>query len=615
MLLNRAAPFKQTLHFLPAIQHLVLPEPFEVPVYVGMMILFAIVIAVRVRRKKQKSGKMPMFPIVILSLMLFMSIGTYPMAQVDLESSIPFVYIAFLLFSIGLFWFLFKRATSKLHIFLTYVFLFLYLGLVLFEPRMAVNNHDFSFLFGPVLQISRGVTMYRDVFVQYGFLSIIAFSLLLKTHMFNPFYIVTVVWALHLIEFFLIFIIVSRATKSKIFALITLGAALTISYFGLLSPAMNYPQAGAFRWFSCIIVLTASQFFTKITNKKFIAITAFMTLMGIDSGIIIAGGYFLTLVTQIASKKLLPRKVIQTYGMYLLSLLSLYIVYVIVFSVVGWSVVDPVFMVKSITHYAQSGYYMLPVPPYTYLWLLVFVYLYALGYYLKHTSETTLLLGTSIAFMGSLYYIGRSHPHNLFHITTLVLPVVGILCGRVYYKLTDRHYKHAFLIACLVAGVILPALFRSGAIHSNIARKVQQYKKGDIFRPELETIISQKYKTEIEWLNSEQREKPLLIISNDESYLLYLSNKKSLISQLPLVANVTAEDINKTAQQVAIHCPQRLYVNKAVVTGKPIVYVPLGSFDEMMSPQQELYDKIQSDCKGQYVVKRCNILCEIIIMK
>lgn len=54
MLLNRAAPFKQTLHFLPAIQHLVLPEPFEVPVYVGMMILFAIVIAVRVRRKKTK---------------------------------------------------------------------------------------------------------------------------------------------------------------------------------------------------------------------------------------------------------------------------------------------------------------------------------------------------------------------------------------------------------------------------------------------------------------------------------------------------------------------------------------------------------------------------------
>lgn len=612
--LNKSVPFKQTLHFLPGMQHAVSPEPYEVPVYIGMIVLCSLFIALKIRNKtKQKPKKVPIFFIIILSLMLFMNLGPYPLMQIESGSIVTLIYIFFLLLSLGLFWLLFNRARTIFRTGLVYTLLFLFLAFVLFEPRMPVNNHDFSFFFGPVLQISRGIGMYKDVFVQYGFLPIIAFSLLLKAQVLNPFHMTTMIWLMYVIEFMLIFIIVYKTTELRTIALITLGSVIVISYNSLLSLAIAYPQTGAFRWLACIVVITTS-LFSRITHKKFIIVTTIMTFMNLDTGIVIAIGYALTLLIEALSHRISYFNAMKTYIVYLLFMMIFFGLCMILFLFMKWPLINPnpLIMFHTITKYAKDGFGMLPFPQYTYFWLVSFFCFSAIWYGLKR-SITTLLLAAHIAILGSVYFVGRSHPHNLFHIAVLVIPIMGILCGLFYKNLREQSYKRLFLIFYTLLSIIIPAIFRGDAIKNNLIQVAAYYGKESIEKPILESKIHQKYNKELRWLTDGKEKSPILILSYDESYLYYITNRISLVTQLPIIANITSDDLHSSLQQISAQCPKHLFVDKMLTMSETATPSEFALINSLLEAQKEIYNKMKILCDGHYVVKRCNILCEVIV--
>lgn len=610
LLLNSNTVFGQPMRVLTELQYIVIPEPYEIPVYFFLLFLGFIYIVLRSDNiKKMASSKQLNFITIVLVFLLVMNLGPYPLTDFEVGSNIALAYALILLLYIGLFWFMFEKAKKTFLVGFVYILLFLSLAILLFAPGLPVQSNDFSYFFGPVLQISRGVHMYTDVAVQYGFLSIILLALLVKEQVLNPFSIATTIWAMYVVEYILIFMIVSKMTKSKIVALITLGSVLTVSHFSLLTLAIRHPQTGAFRWLAFFIIIAAS-LFSKIAHKKFIIITALMTLMNIDTGVAIAITYAMTLCSELFTRTLTLIEALKAYILYIIFVIFFFCLCMILFLLMQWPLINPLSMFHTLSQYAQGGVAMLPVSIKTYFWLVLFIYFSALWYGIQRKA-TTLVLAANCAVMGSIYFIGRSHPHALFHISVLIIPVIGILVGMYYQHLTKKNNKSILLIAYIIVGILIPITFRGNAIKTNLLELRARYKSGPYVKTILETKLQKNYIPELQWLTKNNSASPILILSIYDSYLYYLTNRNSLTSQVPIIASITSDALRKSAQQISLTCPSRLYVDKSLLTYKRNA-VSTNIHYADIAPHYYLYKEIQKQCKGEYITNRCNNLCEVI---
>src|SRR3989344_2987739 len=291
------------------------PEPFEIPLYLILSIIFVIIILSKsinflTLRTSPKRG------IFFLALLLsfYLNIGSYPMKNniqfienlVDPNTSV-FILTAYI-GAVSIIIVLAHRLRHRL--ILLFSLILIAIALFTFEPGFPSSNHDTSYFLGPIYEISQGKTIFTTTSSQYGFLSILILAFMTKLNIFNPFYLPFLTWLLYILEYFLCFYIIYRSSKSITLALLGLFSILTISYFSLFHLPNTFPQIGPMRWLPLIISLFLIQKFKNITDPKLILLFSLLSLWNTEAGIALFLSYAFTLFMLTMVGAISKRKVV-----------------------------------------------------------------------------------------------------------------------------------------------------------------------------------------------------------------------------------------------------------------------------------------------------------------
>jgi len=532
-LLNRWSPPVENPDFFS--RELFAPEPFEIPLYLILSIIFVIIILSKsldflTLRTSPKRG------IFFLALLLsfYLNIGSYPMKNnvqfienlVDPTTSVFIlaVYLTTITIIIAAAYWLRRRWIFLLSLILIVIALFT------FEPGFPSSAHDTSFFLGPIFEIAHGKTIFSETSSQYGFLSILVLALLTRLHLFNPFYLPFLTWILYILQYFLAFYIIYKASRSLVFALIGLFSILTISYFSLFHLPNTFPQIGPMRWLPLIISLFLVQSNKNITNFKLIFLLSLLSLWNVEAGIALFLSYSFTLFL-LATVKIVSRKnMIKSIIFLAVDMLTIFIILNVIHLVSGKQMINFVAAFTRLREFAIAGIAMIPMPWRTHFWLVLLIYFASIIYFFRqkkielggeigrvpvsaqrffqpvagreHLREgksrqnltQLLLFSANLSLFASVYYVGRSHAHNLFHISLFFLLNTFIFIGLTkneFIKIKHNKYSYfIFYILFFIFFIVYPAFNRKQALASMIKTKFDRLKTcSSVSFPSLRSIF------------------------------------------------------------------------------------------------------------------------------
>lgn len=645
--LNRWFPPYQDPNFFA--KELFSPEPYEIPLYLGLTFIwvvsiyfgpkiFKVLAGGSIRRVPQARRIFPAFrwfehlregksrrnlpiQIVIFIFLLgifFINIGVYPLqdntqyiqSPVDSISS-NFIFTAYLslITLIILAAHIFKK--SKIIII---PLILVTITLFTFEPRFPLSSHDVTYFLGPIYEISHGKTIFTTTSSLYGFLSILSLGFLYQLKIFNPFYLPFLTWLLYIMQYFLSFLIIYKSSKSIIVGLLGLFSILTLNYFSLFHFPISFPQIGPFRWLPLIISLFLLQRYQKLTNLKFIFSLSLLSLWNIETGIALFLTYSFTLFLLVVSGKIDLKKLIRSVGLLVFNIFLFFITLNIIHFLLGKPLIDYIAASNRLRDFAVSGIAMIPMPWRTHFWFVLLVYFATIIYFfrswvleIRNSENSILLFSANLSLFAGIYYIGRSHPHNLFHISIFFLLNVFLLLSKIFeYILHQNKSKKtlfSFYLIIFTLFIVYPGFSRKQALATMIKTKFDNLKKEQIFRPELEKQVKNFYLFEAEMIRESLIKDEILILSVDDTYLFYLVDKKNLLLDNPQsgLASASKKELKHTMEKILKTCPQKIAVN-CTLFGCP----EYSTFNhEAVDVQKIILDSLEKSCKVKYELLKC----------
>jgi len=112
--------------------------------------------------------------------------------------------------------------------------------------------------------------------------------------------------------------------------------------------------------------------------------------------------------------------------------------------------------------------------------------------------------------------------------------------------------------------IIYPALMRKISLSEMIIVKLKRLTQGQIFKTEMDEILTKRYSKELSLINKYLKESGVAIIHNDDTYLLYLTKKKNLLDANPQVGIDTKDDLAQAIDNFAKECPEKVAVDCSV---------------------------------------------------
>ena len=546
------------------------PEPFEIPLYIFLSLLFVIMIWFFYNFKP--ALKIPALDKTFLSV------------------------IKILVFLLLLILFLSKRGSFPLG------------GDTSIHPSQ-ISIPDLSFFYGPIYEVASGKTIFTDIPSQYGFLSIIFFAILYKVTQFNFAYLPIFISITYIIEYFFCFYLIKQISKSTFFSLLGLFSTIVINYF-----ASTYgPQASPLRWLPIFLTLYLLYKFKKAHNKILLFLIPILSLWNIDSGIALIIGYSFTLFILFISGRINFKKLLSTY--FFLALFSILLVGVIegFHLLFGFQPVDFFKLYHSIRKYALVGTGMVPIEPHTYFWFVMLVYFASIIYFFRNTKNVSygqdntlslqlLLFSANLMLFASIYYVGRSMSHELYTISTFAILTFFLLIGSTYQNIPIKLRALTFALIFLFL-IIFPVFKRFEFIKEKVIIKISNLAEGKIFPPGIDQTIKEKYRKEVELISNNIKEKEILIISADDTYLFYLINKKNLLDANPTWGTIQIKSEVEPAIKRAVNtCPKKIVVDCSLLNKCPS-YKTLTQGDLNAFPF--LLQQLEKDCNVRYSPSIC----------
>lgn len=592
------------------------PEPFEMPLYV-LLIFFASTALWLFHRKTKYEAKKLLFGkktllhqiLLVLLLALFVTnLNSYPMAHSvypyqNLDSRI--VYFGYFLFMMMIFVPLFLFSIiSKFRFF--FPIILVVIAFLTFEPRFPIVGHDYSYFFGPVWEVLTGRTLYTDTPSQYGFVSILLLAVLHKLNLLNISSLPILVWFLYIAEYTIIFYLIYRVGKSLGLAYLGLIAVVVVNYYSIYHLPASIPQAGPLRWIPLILSILVAYKFKSLTSKYFIFFTAIASLWVLDSGFFLIIAFLATLLLLFMTKNISWRQFLKSIILLLLSQTAFFLIINGFHLLFGYKPVNIVAVFLKIQQYAKAGFGMIPISSHSYFWVTSLLYFVSVIYFLrKKTPDFTdqiLLFSTNISAAAAIYFVGRSHVHNLFH-----LALFPILNAYLFFGLILKNFgkKPKFLVLTMLflIFVVYPAYNRQEVMAEMIKEKIKRFNAGSIFTPEWTTQLPKKYNKEISLIKNNITEEQIVILSPDDTYLFYLTGKKNLLKDNSQITILTKKDMDASLSEVYQTCPERIVVDctlfKQCVDSKPFSQVAFFSI------QPILLDSIQKNCNVSYQPAVC----------
>ena len=137
--------------------------------------------------------------------------------------------------------------------------------------------------------------------------------------------------------------------------------------------------------------------------------------------------------------------------------------------------------------------------------------------------------------------------------------------------------------------------------------KLKRLTAGNIFKSEMKNILTKRYSKETQLIINNLKDDKIAILSNDDTYLFYLTGKKNLLDANPQVSIDTQSDLDHAFENFARHCPDKIAAD-CVVFGRCSQSV---GFDQSgFFPQSIFLNEIQKKCAVKYEPVQCtNQLC------
>jgi len=591
----RIIPFLNNL-FPPIMPHNfiraeVAPEPFEIPIYLllsGLMILLIWLYYKKLKPliKKRLKVKSIIFSsilraVILITLLIFFiqSLGQYPMAH-DIypyqQGENPntyhislFIYLTamiVILIETVLLEKILKRKKWFLF-FISFVVLFL-VAAVLFEPRFPIYGLDYSYFFGPIWEIAHGKTIFTQAASQYGFLSILILAVLFKLQLLSLWNLPVVIWLLYIVEYYLIFYLIYKISNSSILGLIGLFSVVTLNYFSSYITPISLPQVGPMRWLSIILAVFIFYRCKRFNSKILIIALSLLSFWIIDNGISIILAYLFTLFLLTITGLTDLRAAIKTAVIFCVTVLSIFLCINIIHLVFGFKSIDLRLVFLKLRQYAQAGYGMIPIEFKNYFWLVLLLYFSICTYVFKNAKSSPmygqgsalslLLFSANLMLFTSVYFVGRSHPHNLFMIAPIVILSGFLLIGSTWQIIKSIKIKFVVFLILFLLFVAYPASQRQEIMTKLFIGKISGYHQKNIFSVETKQILTNKYKKEIEMIKLDFPQEKILLLSDDDIYLFYLTGKQSYLMDDPQVTILTQQDIDYSTKEATSSCPKKM---------------------------------------------------------
>lgn len=616
-----------TFFFPPVVEEqflrdIAFPKPFDIPLYLGltMLMIVALWLSKRLARhmgfgsldfikKFPMVGKICFF--VVLLLIFISHLGSYPLAFVaepfTLRSDkglywlIPGLYLSAILFVIvesAIIWMMTNKNKRGALIF--FLSILIVIVIFTFEPHFPISPHDYAFFFGPILEIAQGKTIFTDIPVQHGMLPILLLSILYKVGIFKLATLPILIWLLYVAQYFLMFYIFLRISRSIGFALIGLFSIITINYYSLYHLAISVPQIGPMRWLpGVIIVLLLMK--NRIDSRKIVFAVSLFTFWILDAGIALILSYVATLAVLFLNRVIsFKRAVIATCSIAaLIGMLALLLTVAHIIS--GYALIDWPSVFIRLREYAGQGIAQMPMVEKSFLWIVILTYVASIVYFLGNRNQSLLLFSANLSLFSSIYYVGRSHPHNLFHISALALLNLFILLSLIVTHITSRRIKIGFLLIFFTLTIVLPALARSYTLTEIIISRYERLRVGNPLTSEVEEKLIPYYSKEAQLIRDNIPEKEALVLSTDDTYLLYLSKKTSMLGENPQVAILSQMALQKATQKPSRICPNTIAVDCTIFNRCP----PFAYFGEPAFTTDRILAEIEKQCKINYIPKTC----------
>lgn len=561
------------------------PEPYEIPLYLGLAAFFILSIWAYYNFVKKRIKltipfifKSPL--LLVLVYFFYISLGGYPLGQqidpypIRTDTSIYtigfFIYIFFIATVIFELFFLNKILVGKKSLrFILFGLIAAIIALVTFEAKFPIAGLDYPFFYGPILEIMAGKTIFTQVLSQYGYLSVLSLAALTKVHLFSIAYLPALIWFFYIAEYFICFYLIFKFGNSIALALIGLFSIITINYFSLIHLPIVIPEVGPFRWLPIFLSLLLFYKLKKIDSTLFIFLLALSSFWMMDVGISMLLAYAATVSMFVLSGGLDIKKAVKSVILLASALIAIQITINIAHLLLGYSNVDIISSFVSIHKYAAQGLGMITLPYQNFFWIAILIYFTAVVLFFRKwkpdfNSQAIVFLA-NLSLFASVYYVGRSHTHNLFHISVFFIFILFLILGSYVKKITSRQMVAIVYVLLFIIFIVYPAYMRRFTLIEMVSTNIAALSRGNIFTPEMNELLQNKYRTDIKFINQNMREDKIAIFSTDDTFLFYLTGKKNLLDVNPQFGIDSKRDMDFALKTIIKNCPQKIVVDCYVV--------------------------------------------------
>lgn len=500
--------------------------------------------------------------------------------------------------------------------------------ILLFDPTFSFNTHHYNFYLGPVNDVLHGRSMMVDTSCQYGLL-VVYFLSFLFTH-FLPFTykaFAFFIFLLYFVYYVGLYFCFRYWTRSYLLALVGMFLILLFNYFSqvhycLTDPfsstdigPFSYPSIGPLRFgmfFIIFVLFLAKNKYTEhpattVIDYFILFFSAFSLFWGFEVGVyIILAVFSAYIISYLIETNFAYRDTRNNFIHFLIEIVLKFLILIVTIVLISgiislftyirsgqmpnWQL----FYGNALLY--KSGLMMLPMPSVGPYYLVLVIYFIAIIYLFinilfKHQIKDVKVV-SFITFFGILqfvYYLGRSHPVNLYHvcipaIMLLVWFISKIKECNINCKLSSDSGRLNYIFLILIISSI--STFSALELHkdwqsiiSHYVRKynfIKENKAGIMKLGETDEAILEKAKLIKEFAPDET--KVALIAGDNDTRVLINAGKTNLMEFFSISEITTWGRVKESANIVNKAKPDYLFLEDSPYSRNFPEYIDLTDY-------------------------------------
>lgn len=213
-------------------------------------------------------------------------------------------------------------------------------------------------------------------------------------------------------------------------------------------------------------------------------------------------------------------------------------------------------------------------------------------------ADQTCVFSANLSLFSSIYFVGRSVPQNILHISPFIILTLFLLIGSLYRYITLYTVRIIILITVFMLFIVYPSYSKKEFLVPRLINKYEKLIAGHIFSSELDQELKVRFTNDVELIKKYIKNDEILIVSDDSIFLLYLVGKKNLLMSNPTFGIEMESELWPAIRYVTQKCP-KIIVTDCTIFDRCKNYESFSKVAHgIVLP--ELLRRIEEKCRVQY---------------